>query len=1458
LNASGATGTNVGSYTNTITGTSNNNYNLTLVDGSLVIGKANLVVTADNKTRVYGEANPALTYTVTGYFGSDNGSVITGGPTLATAATLTSNVGNVPITAAANNLSATNYAFTYANGTMAITPASLSVTGANTSVTYTGQAQTNSAATITGLKNSDSFTITGYGTGTNYNATAYADNLVATAGAGTSASNYNISYTNGGLSIGKANATVTANSANLTYNGAAQSATGFTASGLVNSETTAVLTGITASGATGTNVGTYINTVSGTDNNYNLSFVSGSLVIGKANATVTANSANLTYTGQAQSVTGFTATGLVHGETTAVLTGVTASGATGTNAATYTNTVGGTDSNYNLTFVNGSLVIGKANATVTGNSATGTYSGQAQSVSGFTATGLVNNETITVLTGVTASGATGTNAGTYSNSVTSTGSSNYNLTLVNGSLVIGKANATVTGNSSTVTYNGAAQTVSGFTASGLVNGETAAVLTGVSAPGVTGTNAGTYTNAVTGTDSNYNLTFVDGSLVIGKANLVVTADNKTRAYGDANPALTYTVTGYLGSDNGSVITGAPTLATAANLTTNVGNMPITAAANNLNATNYNFTYANGTMAITPASLSVTGANTSVTYTGQVQANSAATITGLKNSDSFTITGYGTGTNYNATAYADNLVATAGAGTSASNYNISYTNGGLSIGKANATVTGNSSTVTYNGAAQTVSGYTVTGLVNGETASVLSGLSASGATGTNAGTYANTVTGTGTSNYNLTLVDGSLVIGKANATVTGNSSTVTYNGAAQTVSGYTVTGLVNGETASVLSGLSASGATGTNAGTYANTVTGTANNNYNLTLVDGALVIGRANVTVIGNSASGTYTGRAQSVSGYTVSGLPNGDPAGVITGLSASGASGVNAGIYINAVTGTATSNYNLTLIDGSLEISKVNATVTAKSATGTYTGLPQTVSGFTVSGLVGGETAGVLSGLHATGATGVNAGRYINSVTGSDNNYNLIFVDGSLVIGKANTTVTVTANSASRTYTGQAQSVSGFTATGLLNGETVGVLTGLRASGATGVNVGKYTNALTGSDNNYNLILVDGSLEIGKAELVLVADNKTRVYGDANPTLTYSVKGLLGNDNAGVLNSAPNLTTPANLSSNVGSWAITVTANNLTSTNYYVSSENGVMNITPRPITVTANAGQFKVVGAPDPSLTYSLEANGPSRGIIGSDTFSGNIVRAAGEVIGDAYAISKGTLANSNYTISFVTSTFIIKPEVSSASSVGSLVNSIVSNNNFQTSMPVNTANETPSVSAASVVQTNTATSQTVTTQSNTALNSSGQTNTVQASTEQSSSAQVSSAQVSSVETNLLQTNASQASAAQPITVQAISVQVSAIGANTVVSAQIPATLVNGFSFKVPDQVIQSIASSGNVVTAQLADGKELPSWLKFDPKTMEFKAQSSVNVFEVSDVIRVAIKFGNETIIVEIKAAETLDKR
>jgi len=118
-----------------------------------------------------------------------------------------------------------------------------------------------------------------------------------------------------------------------------------------------------------------------------------------------------------------------------VLSGVSASG-TGTNAGTYTNTATGTDSNYNVALNNGSLTIGKANAIVTANSGTGTYTGLAQNISGFTATGLVNGELSTVLSGVSASG-TGTNAGTYTATAgVGSYSGNYNLSFVNGLLTI--------------------------------------------------------------------------------------------------------------------------------------------------------------------------------------------------------------------------------------------------------------------------------------------------------------------------------------------------------------------------------------------------------------------------------------------------------------------------------------------------------------------------------------------------------------------------------------------------------------------------------------------------------------------------------------------------------------------------------------------------------------------------------------------------------------------------------------------------------------------------------------------------------------------------------------------------------------------------------------------------------------------------------------------------------------
>ncbi|MBS1553278.1 MAG: hypothetical protein JSU09_00005 [Bacteroidetes bacterium] len=60
-------GSNAGTYAITLSGGSALNYDITLVNGTLTVGKATLTATADNKTRVYGSSNPSLEERCVGY-----------------------------------------------------------------------------------------------------------------------------------------------------------------------------------------------------------------------------------------------------------------------------------------------------------------------------------------------------------------------------------------------------------------------------------------------------------------------------------------------------------------------------------------------------------------------------------------------------------------------------------------------------------------------------------------------------------------------------------------------------------------------------------------------------------------------------------------------------------------------------------------------------------------------------------------------------------------------------------------------------------------------------------------------------------------------------------------------------------------------------------------------------------------------------------------------------------------------------------------------------------------------------------------------------------------------------------------------------------------------------------------------------------------------------------------------
>ena len=101
----------------------------------------------------------------------------------------------------------------------------------------------------------------------------------------------------------------------------------------------------------------------------------------------------------------------------------------------------------------------------------------------------------------------------------------------------------------------------------------------------------------------------------------------------------------------------------------------------------------------------------------------------------------------------------------------------------------------------------------------------------------------------------------------------------------------------------------------------------------------------------------------------------------------------------------------------------------------------------------------------------------------------------------------------------------------------------------------------------------------------------------------------------------------NAGEYTVVIT--DASDGDYYVY---GSTTFTINPITgviVTPDDGQSKEYGDPDPELTYTCSGTA----LLTGDELTGALSRAEGETIGDTYAITRGTLGNDNYDITFTT---------------------------------------------------------------------------------------------------------------------------------------------------------------------------------------------------------------------------------
>jgi len=183
----------------------------------------------------------------------------------------------------------------------------------------------------------------------------------------------------------------------------------------------------------------------------------------------------------------------------------------------------------------------------------------------------------------------------------------------------------------------------------------------------------------------------------------------------------------------------------------------------------------------------------------------------------------------------------------------------------------------------------------------------------------------------------------------------------------------------------------------------------------------------------------------------------------------------------------------------------------------------------------------------------------------------------------------------------------------------------------GTVTNA---NNPNYSITFVNGQLVITPAPLPIAADNKTRLYGDANPPLTATFSGLTNGDTAAAIPGVA-LTTPAVPASNVGNYAINVGSG--ANSNYTITYVNGQLAITPAPLRITAD-NKVRAFGAPNPPFTAT--ATGFKLGQTVAD-LNGTLVfttPATATSPPAVYSITPGGVSSGNYTITFVDGVLVV----------------------------------------------------------------------------------------------------------------------------------------------------------------------------------------------------------------------------
>jgi len=1193
------TGITINTTGYTISGADSGNYTLTQPTLSADITAKELTITGlTGDDKVYDNTTSATASGTASLLGvEENDDVSLSGTPVFTFSS--SNVGtDITINTTGYTISeadAGNYTLTQPTLSADITAKELTITGlTGDDKVYDNKASATASGTasLLGVEENDDVSLGGtpdftfassnVGTGITINTTGYTIS-------GADAGNYTLTQPTLSADITAKVLTITADDKSKGF-GEADPALTVSYTGFVNDGDQDDLSGtLSISRATGEAANTYAITASGlTATNYAITYVAGTFTIASKSITsadiTTATIADLVYTGQAQTPT------LAVKDGTTVLTQATdytLSYVDNTNVGTATVTITGTGDYSGTKTV--TFTITKASLTITADDKSKGF-GEADPTLTVSYTGFVNDEDQDDLSGtLSISRATGEAANTYAITASGLTATNYAITYVAGTFTIASKSITsvdiTTATIADLVYTGQAQTPTLAVKDGTTVLTQATDYTLSYSDNI---NVGTATVTITGTGDYSGTKAV--TFTITKASLTITADDKSKGFGESDPTLTASYAGFVSGEDQDDLSGTLLISRATGEAANI--YAITASG--LTATNYAITYVAGTFTI--ASKSITSADITtatiadLVYTGQAQTPTLAVKDGttvLTQATDYTL------------SYVDNInvgtatVTITGTGDYSGTKTIIFT-----ILKKTLTISGlTADDKEYDGTTEaTLSGTaTLVGLAVGDDV-VLSGIAEGTFTSPDVSTDITVnvvgyeITGTAKDNYSLRQPTGlSAGITQRTISVAPSTGLTKQYGEADPEFTYIFSGSISGQTAAFSGSLSRDQGEAVDQYEITQGSLVLANNgsfnssNYAIELtanIDFEITKAPLLITV-NNDAKFVTQADAEGYAGVSYTGFKFGEDSSVLVTdnlrITRSNAGVESAGIYQDVLqaSGLSSSNYEIRYESGNYQI---------VAADQLYVKLSD-------SEIVYGETPTYrveLSGYYSSGNTQVVDLTSSTSVTGNK----ITVVDGA---------------SGSATF--------------LIVPETPLYSTSNHLS------VGTYNlvsdQAVFTSSNFNNTLIEQGVLKVNPKELVVsLSSSKSKIY-DGNallPSMTFDLSTPFVTDN--VLASG----TGVYSSANVGDRAYTVSGLMLSGSdanNYYIQGGANVQitgtngQISKQTLTVTPRIGQSKIFGTSDPILTYDY------RGQISGETplFSGSLGRLSGESRG-SYAIRQGSL--------------------------------------------------------------------------------------------------------------------------------------------------------------------------------------------------------------------------------------------